>query len=102
MVLRNMARYSDVLRAGRTHPSDRGRFCLETLLESHALEDFEERSLQRHSPEPTESWQLLCERYTEWPLPLSMALPNLQSFQHRIVRIRRVTVLVEEPLLPYL
>lgn len=87
MVLSNSTRYSDALHAGRMLPSDCGRLSLETLLRSNALDEVAGTRRRGRHPEPAESWHALRDRYAEWPTPLSMTFPNLQSLADRIVRL---------------
>ena len=87
MVILNTTRYSDAIRSDRPLTSDRGRFSLDTLLRARSLEDLIDRSPTALTPRPTELWQGLRERYTEWPESLSARFPGLKAMEDRVVRL---------------
>jgi hypothetical protein len=83
----NVARYTDSLRVGRSLPSDRERFSLETLLKARRLKDMPASFRRADPPVPTERWTAMCKDFVEWPALLSMKLPHLRSFEERAVRL---------------
>jgi hypothetical protein len=87
LTMENVARYSDSLRAGRSFPSDRGRFSLETLLHARRLQDLSASFRREHPPVPTEGWTTMRKEFVEWPALLSMKFPQLRSLDDRVVRL---------------
>lgn len=87
LTVSHLARYTDVLRVQRLVHSDRGRYSLDTLLNTRHLRDLSEAPGKPHRPVPRDRWTKLRNEFVEWPSLLSMKNPELQSLEKRIVRL---------------
>jgi len=87
LTLTNVSRYTDSIRSFRTTESDRGRFSLETLLNTQHPDELADLLRKAPEPTPTAQWQRLRNDYLEWPTLLSLCFPRLQSQENQIVRL---------------
>ena len=87
LTVSHLARYTDVLRVQRLVHSDRGRYSLDTLLNTRHLGDLSGASRKPHRPVPRDRWTKLRNEFVEWPALLSMRNPELHSLEKRIVRL---------------
>jgi hypothetical protein len=87
LALTNVARYTDSLRVQRVLPSDRGRFSLDTLLHARHLNDLPGYDRRAQPPIPRDRWEALRRDYVEWPMLLSLKVPQLRSWENRVVRL---------------
>jgi hypothetical protein len=83
----HLARYTDALRVQWPTYSDRGRYSLETLLNTGHLADLSTTSRKPQTPMPRDRWMALRKEFVEWPMLLSLLFPQLQSLDERIVRL---------------
>jgi hypothetical protein len=87
LTVSHLARYTDVLRVERLVHSDRGRYSLDTLLNTRHLQDLPGASRRPHLPVPRDRWIKLRDEFVEWPALLSIRHPELRSLDERIVRL---------------
>jgi len=87
LTLTHLARYTDVLRLQRPIPSDRGRYSLDTLLNSRHLEDASGMFRRLRTPVPQDRWMSLRKEFIEWPALLSLRFPQLREGEERFVRL---------------
>jgi hypothetical protein len=87
LTVRSAARYSDVLRMQRPMSSDRGRYSLDTLLNTQHLRDLTGTVRRSHPPIPRDRWMKLRDDFIEWPALLSLRFPQLSSADERIIRL---------------
>lgn len=87
LTMTHLARYTDALRVQRPTLSDRGRYSLDTLLNTRHLADLSEISHKSHIPIPRERWMALRKEFVEWPMLLSLRFPQLRSLDERVVRL---------------
>lgn len=89
IALSNVTRYTDALRSHGVLPSDRGRFSLETLLNTSSLDEIRGLHASAQAPQPAATWEARRREFPEWPSLLSLKFPQLQSWDERIVRLSR-------------
>jgi hypothetical protein len=87
LTVTHLARYTDALRVQRPMSSDRGRYSLDTLLNTRHLRDLPDAFRRAHLPVPRDRWTKLRTEFVEWPALLSLGFPQLQSVEERIVRL---------------
>lgn len=87
LTVAHAARYTDVLRAGGSLRSDKGRFSLESVLSAQRIEDLLDRPSSAQSPTPGDVWEGLRREWVEWPPLLSMKFPHLRQWDERILRL---------------
>ncbi len=87
LTVRYAARYSDVLRVQRPRSSDRGRYSLDTLLNTQHLRELTVTVRRSHPPIPRDRWMKFRNEFIEWPALLSLRFPQLSSVDERIVRL---------------
>lgn len=89
LTLKNMSRYTDALRAQRMLVSDAGRFSLQTLLNATDLNDVSARGRRSYLPQPKTVWEDRRKEFPEWPTLLSAQVPQLRSWDDRVIRLAR-------------
>jgi hypothetical protein len=87
LALAHVARYTDILRAGGSWVSDRGRFSLETLLNARSLEEAQVLHRTAHLPTPGDVWEARRKEFIEWPPLLSIKFAQLRLWDERIIRL---------------
>lgn len=87
LTVAHVARYTDLLRAGGSLRSDRGRFSLESFLRASRFEDLLDQPRSARVPTPGEVWEKLRNEFVEWPPLLSMKFPQLRQWDERIIRL---------------
>lgn len=102
LTVTHAARYTDVLRMQRPVPSDRGRYSLDTLLNTRHLHDLSAGFRRPHLPVPRDRWAALREEFVEWPALLSLKFPQLMSLDERVVRLPRGIAIqgIDPPIAP--
>jgi hypothetical protein len=87
LTVAHLARYTDVLRVQHLVHSDRGRYSLDTLLNTQHLQDLSASSRKPHLPVPRDRWTKLRNEFVEWPALLSLENPELRFLDERVVRL---------------
>jgi hypothetical protein len=98
----HLTRYTDALRMQRPMASDRGRYSLDTLLNTRHLSDLSGTFRRTHVPVPRDRWIKLRKEFVEWPMLLSLRFPQLRSLDERVVRLPQGTALqgIDPPISP--
>jgi hypothetical protein len=98
----HLTRYTDALRVQRSMPSDRGRYSLDTLLNTTHLVDLSRTIRHTPAPVPKERWMALRKEFVEWPILLSLRFPQLRSLDDRVVLLPQGSSLqgVDPPISP--
>jgi hypothetical protein len=102
LAVTHLTRYTDALRMQRPTLSDRGRYSLDTLLNTTHLSDLSKSFHKAHAPVPRERWLALRKEFVEWPMLLSLRFPHLRSMDERIVRLPQGSALrgIDPPVSP--
>jgi hypothetical protein len=102
LAVTHLTRYTDALRMQRPMLSDRGRYSLDTLLNTRHLGDLPGTLRKASAPTPRDRWIALRKEFVEWPMLLSLRFPQLRSFDDRIVRLPQGSSLqgVDPPISP--
>jgi hypothetical protein len=87
LTVTHLTRYTDALRVHRPTLSDRGRYSLDTLLNTKHLEDLPTTARRPPLPFPRDRWIALRKEFVEWPMLLSLRFPQLRSLDERVVRL---------------
>ena len=87
LTIAHIARYTDVLRAGGSLISDKGRFSLDPLLNASRLEDALMLRRNAHLPTPSDVWDAYRQEFVEWPPLLSIKFPKLRRWDDQIIRL---------------
>lgn len=87
LTLAHLARYTDTLRASDSWLSDKGKFSLETVLNSNSLDEAQALHRKAHLPIPSEVWEARRKEFPEWPPLLSMTFPQLRLWDERMMRL---------------
>jgi hypothetical protein len=87
LAISNIARYSDSVGRRRFLLSDMGRFSLDTLLGARHFDDLGDPVMSARPPMPIDRWTELRKEFIEWPLLLSLRLPQLRLQEDQIVRL---------------
>jgi hypothetical protein len=74
LTVTHLTRYTDTLRVQRPMFSDRGRYSLDTLLNTRHLADLSGMFRRPHIPVPRDRWMALRKEFVEWPMLLSLRL----------------------------
>jgi len=98
----HLTRYTDALRVQRPLLSDRGRYSLDTLLNTRHLADLSGTFRRPHIPVPRDRWMALRKEFVEWPMLLSLRFPQLRSLDERVVRLPQGSALqgIDPPISP--
>lgn len=83
------ARISDVLKTLHFWQDESRHYSLKTLLRTKALKDLSGNIRTAITPEPYDRWEMLLGEWGEWPTLLSMAIPNMEKYRHRLLRIQQ-------------
>jgi hypothetical protein len=89
LTLVHSLRLSDVLRILNLWTDDFSHYSLGTLMRAKTNADLPSAFPQAEAPEPIAEWQLLLDEWGEWPMLLSMAIPDLGRWGRRILRINQ-------------
>jgi hypothetical protein len=89
LTLIHSLRFTDVLRVLGLWTDESRSYSLESLLHASAFEDLPEVFPTAAVPSPAGRWRRLLEQWGEWPTLLSMAIPEMRQFSHRILRINQ-------------
>jgi hypothetical protein len=102
LTVTHLTRYTDALRVQRPMLSDRGRYSLDTLLNTRHLADLSGMFRKPHMPVPQDRWMALRKEFVEWPMLLSLRFPQLRSLDERVVRLPQGSALqgVDPPISP--
>jgi hypothetical protein len=82
-----VTRYSDVLRTLRFLDHEDDVFSLEHLLGVNRIQDLPPPEEAARRPYPEAVWNALMRRWGEWPLLLSMKMPQLAVMKDNVLRI---------------
>ncbi len=89
LALTHSLRISDVLRVLDLWSDESQSYSLAMLMNARTRADLPNGFQTARVPEPASSWQPLIDEWGEWPTLLSMAIPDLGSWGHRILRINQ-------------
>jgi hypothetical protein len=89
LALVHSLRISDVLRVLDLWSDESMSYSLAMLMNARTKADLPNSFQAARVPEPISSWQPLFDEWGEWPTLLSMAIPDLGSWGHRILRINQ-------------
>jgi hypothetical protein len=89
LALTNSLRFSDALRTLGLWSEDTHRYSLTTLMEAESYFDLPAIPVEAESPSPKEQWEPIFNRWGEWPTLLSMAIPDLGRWGHRMLCINQ-------------
>jgi hypothetical protein len=90
LALVHALRFSDALRLIGLWQHDTNRHSLKIWQEAATLGDLRMKTSRTAViPEPHDSWENFRQEWGEWPTLLSLTLPNLEQFQHRLLRIHQ-------------
>ncbi len=83
------ARFRDVLKTLHFWKDESAHYSLTTWLQSRTLQDLSANMREAITPEPRNRWKMVIKEWGEWPALLSMILPRMEQFQHRLLRIHQ-------------
>lgn len=89
LTLFHSVRISDVLRSLRFWQDESRLYSLASLLKTRSLVELPVHHGAAAAPEPRMRWRELLNDWGEWPTLLSLAIPQMEQYQHRLLRIYR-------------
>ncbi|MGA3011316.1 MAG: hypothetical protein ABSD72_13750 [Terracidiphilus sp.] len=89
LALIHSLRFTDVLRILNLWTDESQYYSLNALIGATTLEDLPIGFPPADAPDPVTRWQPLLDEWGEWPTLLSMAMPDLGQWGHRVLRINQ-------------
>ena len=89
LALLHSLRFTDVLRILNLWSDESRNYSLAALMNAQGFDDLPTDFPSATVPEPATRWQALLDEWGEWPTLLSMAIPDLGQWGHRILRINQ-------------
>jgi hypothetical protein len=89
LALIHSLRFTDVLRMLNLWTDETQYHSLGALMSAQTFDDLPLGYPMAAAPDPVVRWQALLDEWGEWPTLLSMAMPNLGKWGHRILRINQ-------------
>jgi hypothetical protein len=89
LTLFHITRLSDVFRLLGFWNDESSRYSLSSWLDARSLADLDGSRRMAETPVPHSRWRALLDGWGEWPPLISMAFPNLEGFQHRLILIHQ-------------
>jgi hypothetical protein len=89
LALIHSLRFTDVLRILNLWTDESSAYSLAMLMSARTNAELPLSFQLAKSPEPVALWQPFLDEWGEWPTLLSMAIPNLERWGHRILRINQ-------------
>lgn len=80
-------RFTDVLRTLGLWTDESEYYSLAALMNATTHDDLPTVFPEAAAPDPVARWQPMLDEWGEWPTLLSMAVPDLRKWGHRILRI---------------
>lgn len=89
LALVHSLRFTDVLRILNLWTDESRDYSLAALMSAGTNAELPLNFQLAKSPEPVALWQPFLDEWGEWPTLLSMAIPDLERWSHRILRINQ-------------
>ena len=89
LALVHSLRFTDVLHIIKLWTDESKDYSLATLMSVRTNAELPAGFQLAKSPEPAALWQPFLDEWGEWPTLLSMAIPDLERWGHRILRINQ-------------
>jgi len=89
LALIHSLRFTDVLRSLNLWTDESQHYSLGALMNATTFDDLPIGFPAAVAPDPVGRWQPLLDEWGEWPTLLSMAMPDLGQWGHRILRINQ-------------
>jgi hypothetical protein len=88
LVLVHAVRFSDTFRLLNLLRDESISYSLAAWLQATSLDELRVKLREAAVPSPDHRWKTFLEEWGEWPTLISMAIPSLESLQHRLLRIQ--------------
>lgn len=89
LALLHSLRMHDVLSALKLWSDEASSYSLAMLMNTKRTADLPSSFQSARTPQPVSAWEPLLDEWGEWPTLLSMAIPDLSAWGHRILRINQ-------------
>lgn len=89
LALLHSLRMRDVLSSLDLWSDEESSYSLAMLMNARRAADLPSSFQSARAPQPASAWEPLMDEWGEWPTLLSMAIPDLSAWGHRILRINQ-------------
>ncbi len=89
LALLHSLRMRDVLSSLDLWSDEESSYSLAMLMNTKRAADLPSSFQSARAPQPASAWEPLMDEWGEWPTLLSMAIPDLSAWGHRILRINQ-------------